>query len=279
LTNFEQALKFGWNAIFTPNSVKQGSLDVSREVIETIIDRSRSISGEAQSSNALCDAGSALLEGQQSTATSFNIEQPLVSTRLLNGSVLDFSTSEDHVQAIAASWNESRYLSRVAHAAPIFAACVTLSPDSLCLACTDKFSRKPMHTSRSNDAEWLCCGDGGMLLLCDFCPASYHLECAGIEQVVFIFPLPLYKCCAITFPAQVPARQWMCPHHTCVGCGKKAHECSNCLFRLLLHDFPLSIFIIVTRADARIVLFHFVKTVNPTACRCCQQANVASLAK
>ena len=63
MTSFEQALKFGWNAVFTPDSVKQGSLDVSREVIETIIDRSRSISVEAQSSNALCDAGSALLEG------------------------------------------------------------------------------------------------------------------------------------------------------------------------------------------------------------------------
>ena len=94
-----------------------------------------------------------------------------------------------------------------------------------------------MQTSWSNDAECLCCGDGGMLLLCDFCPASYHLECAGIEQVLLIFLPPLYKCCAITFPAQVPARKWMCPHHTCVGCGKNAHECSNCLFRLLFHDF------------------------------------------
>ena len=123
-----ETLKFGWNAIFTPDSAKQGSLDVSQEVIETIIDRSRTIS----SSKDLSDQGNALLEGQQSTAMSFNIDQPLVSTRLLNGSVLDAETAEDHVQAIAASWNESRYLSRVAHAAPIFAACVTVSLDSRC---------------------------------------------------------------------------------------------------------------------------------------------------
>ncbi len=31
---------------------------------------------------------------------------------------------------------------------------------------------------------------------------------------------------------QVPARQWSCPHHSCFKCGKKSHECSNCLFRL-----------------------------------------------
>ena len=241
MTSFEQALKFGWNAIFTPDSVKQGSLDVSREVVETIIDRSRSISGEAQSSNALCDAGSALLEGQQNTATSFNIEQPLVSTRLLNGSVLDFSTSEDHVQAIAASWNESRYLSRVAQAAPIFAACVTLLYHLIPGGQTDPFSRKPMQTSWSNDAECLACGDGGLLLLCDVCPASYHLECAGIEQVAFI--VVLRSICysdftsAITCLAQVPARQWVCAHHTCSECGKKARECSDCLFRLLLREF------------------------------------------
>ena len=118
MTHLQQTLKFGWNAIFTPDLAKQGSFDVSQEVIETIIDRSRTIS----SSKDLSDKGNALLEGQQSTAISFNIDQPLVSTRLLNGLVLDVSTSEDHVQAIAASWNESHYLSRVAHAAPIFAA-------------------------------------------------------------------------------------------------------------------------------------------------------------
>ena len=232
-----ETLKFGWNAIFTPDSAKQGSLDVSQEVIETIIDRSRTIS----SSKDLSDQGNALLEGQQSTAMSFNIDQPLVSTRLLNGSVLDAATAEDHVQAIAASWNESRYLSRVAQAAPIFAACVTLLYHLIPGGQTDPFSRTPMQTSWSNDAECLACGDGGLLLLCDLCPASYHLECAGIEQVAFI--VVLRSICysdftsAITCLAQVPARQWLCAHHTCSECGKKARECSDCLFRLLLRDF------------------------------------------
>jgi hypothetical protein len=55
------------------------------------------------------------------------------------------------------------------------------------LASTDTFNRKPIQSSWSNDAECLCCGDGGMLLLCDFCPASYHLECAGVEKVEVVF--------------------------------------------------------------------------------------------
>lgn len=55
-----------------------------------------------------------------------------------------------------------------------------------CLELTYSFIRKPMQSNWSNEAECLSCGDGGMLLLCDFCPASYHLECAGIEQVTLI---------------------------------------------------------------------------------------------
>ena len=151
-----------------------------------------------------------------------------------------------------------------------------------------------MQTSWSNDAECLCCGDGGMLLLCDFCPASYHLECAGIEQVLLIFLPPLYKCCAITFPAQVPARKWMCPHHHPSRATVRKTYPKNLppksAFRSLTNAatassgycsmiFSLSVFITFTRADVRIVLFHFVKTANPTACRYCRQANVALLAK
>jgi hypothetical protein len=113
------------------------------------------------------DAGSALLEGQQSSVTSFNIEQPLVSTHMLNGEVLDCSASEDDVQAIAASWNRSRYASRVTNSAPIYAA-------------------KPMQSSWSHDDVCMACGDGGQLLLCNLCPAAYHLECIGAHQA----PIP-----------------------------------------------------------------------------------------
>ena len=125
LTYFHQTLKFGWNAIFTTDS-NQSSFDVSQTAVEAIIDRRRSDSRRDSASKDKCDAGSVLIEGQQSTAISFDIKQPLVSTRLLNGLVLDVATSEDHVETIAKSWNESRYMSRVANTAPIFASCVFL---------------------------------------------------------------------------------------------------------------------------------------------------------
>jgi hypothetical protein len=88
--------------------------------VEALIDRSRGVSGASfvvDASGIEC----ALLEEQQLSVATFNIEQPLVSTHLLNGEVLDSTADEDDVQAIAASWNQSRYASRVADAAPIYA--------------------------------------------------------------------------------------------------------------------------------------------------------------
>ena len=63
-------------------------------------------------------AGGAFVDAQCSIA-SFDIHQPLVSTRLLNGSALDDTTAEDDVEAIAASWNKSRFASRVGLEMPV----------------------------------------------------------------------------------------------------------------------------------------------------------------
>jgi hypothetical protein len=43
--------------------------------------------------------------------------------------------------------------------------------------------RKPMQSNWSHDDACMACGDGGELLLCDMCPAAYHLECIGAGQV------------------------------------------------------------------------------------------------
>ena len=102
--------------MFTPDASKDGACDVSPQTVEALIDRSR---GTADDS----DSDRTLLEGQQCSVSSFNIEQPLVSTHLLNGELLDSSAAEDDVQAIASSWNQSRYASRLADATPIYARC------------------------------------------------------------------------------------------------------------------------------------------------------------
>jgi hypothetical protein len=56
-----------------------------------------------------------------------------------------------------------------------------------------------------------CCGDGGNLLLCDICPAAYHLKCLGLKKV----------------PAQ---KVWGCPHHKCCECGRSSGA-AGLLFR------------------------------------------------
>jgi len=187
-----EALKFGWNSVFTPDASTNGSCDVSTEAVDALIDRTRGTADMSTLTSDICETGSALAEGQQRSVASFNIDQPLVSTHLFNGEVLDNSATEDDVQAIAASWNQSRFAARVADATPIFA-------------------RKPMQSNWSHDDACMACGDGGELLLCDMCPAAYHLECIGAGQV--------------------PSGRWACPHHFCCVCEKKSQDCSNCLFR------------------------------------------------
>jgi len=118
------------------------------------------------------------------------------------------------------------------------------------------FSRIPMRENWTHDDLCLACGDGGELLLCNICPAAYHLKCIGAKKVQRCFssiktfttllcpcsftrffllfehehppphhPLPTPTC------LQVPVGMWRCPHHACCVCEKKSQDCSNCLFR------------------------------------------------
>jgi len=118
-----QALKFGWNSVFTADSVQNahGAFKVSVEAVERIIDRKRGMLCEGSDdgvATGAAAAGGAFVDAQCSIA-SFDIHQPLVSTRSLNGSALDDSTAEDDVTAIAASWNKSRFASRVGLDMPV----------------------------------------------------------------------------------------------------------------------------------------------------------------
>lgn len=69
------------------------------------------------------------------------------------------------------------------------------------------FSKQNYHSlvSQVMEHQDLCqhCWDGGELVCCAYCPASYHTTCVGLRGV--------------------PSKQWSCPHHKgCVECGKKA---------------------------------------------------------
>ncbi len=58
------------------------------------------------------------------------------------------------------------------------------------------------------------CWADGTLYCCDLCPAAYHAECIGETE-----------------KALQRANPWVCPHHSCQECGRKAAAAGGLLFR------------------------------------------------
>ena len=60
-----------------------------------------------------------------------------------------------------------------------------------------------------HDDDCFVCQDGGLLIMCDFCPKAYHLEC--VERT------------------ELPHGQWKCPWHFCNVCGGNSNiQCEIC---------------------------------------------------
>nr|CAD1828813.1 unnamed protein product [Ananas comosus var. bracteatus] len=56
-----------------------------------------------------------------------------------------------------------------------------------------------------SDAICSICQDGGEILLCDYCPSSYHQKCVGLEVI--------------------PEGKWFCPSCRCGICGLSEYNC------------------------------------------------------
>lgn len=67
-----------------------------------------------------------------------------------------------------------------------------------------------------HDDACLLCKDGGLLICCDGCPAAYHAECLGYAEAEV---------------AKLSKLKWLCPHHSCGVCGRKAAAVGGLLFR------------------------------------------------
>lgn len=234
MTPSPQALKFGWNSVFTPDSSVNGACDVSSHAVEALIDRTRGIASAYTQSTHDSEPNRDLFEGQQCSVASFNIEQPLVSTHLLNGEKLDESASEDDVQAIAASWNQSRFALRVADAMPIYARCFATL---FSLFFVDLFLAYQLAESRCRTA-----GPTTMLAWHAVMAASFsyatcaplHITSSALAPDRFDAHAPSLSHVSLLYPSscsQVPSGRWSCPHHFCCVCEKKSQDCSNCLFR------------------------------------------------
>lgn len=75
--------------------------------------------------------------------------------------------------------------------------------------------RKLMIAGRDYDNEDHClvCWDGGDLICCDGCPASFHMACLNLK------------------PKDIGVRSWRCPHHRCSVCKRNASAVGGLLFR------------------------------------------------
>merc|ERR1711937_1097137 len=70
-----------------------------------------------------------------------------------------------------------------------------------------------------HDSVCLICWDGGNLICCDQCPASFHANCLKSSGYATEVLGALGK---LTF---------QCPHHTCRSCGRKAGAAGGLLLR------------------------------------------------
>jgi hypothetical protein len=237
------ALKFGWNSVF---SVNKDSKDISDEDLERILDRTRGaessteVGGEGMST---LDGG-ALVDGVQSTVDDFDETIPLVPIRELEGEEVPQVESGSSLKTIGHEWKkfmlpEGVKRRRKARTYAVTVAGVgvvqVLNQDDYTLNQGEpsvydkevkvKVSAPPkggqtfVPTSgrqvagRDYQHQDFCqeCWDGGELVICDICPAAFHLECLGLK----------------TLPGGM---QWQCPHHICCRCHRKS-SAAGLLFR------------------------------------------------
>lgn len=88
---------------------------------------------------------------------------------------------------------------------------------------TSDLGRAVIHDSKVIDIlyrnfvrhEQIChqCKDGGMLVLCNVCPRSYHLTCLGLTE------------------SDIQSGTYRCPQHECSECERRASDAGGLLFR------------------------------------------------
>ena len=84
--------------------------------------------------------------------------------------------------------------------------------DKIIVPATKK--RKRQSKKYTHESFCLICWDGGKLLCCDLCPASYHKSC--LQDHGYVFSLK---------------KGFKCPHHNCVKCGRGNGQAGGLLLR------------------------------------------------
>ena len=78
-----------------------------------------------------------------------------------------------------------------------------------------------------NEDHCLICADGGDLVCCDSCPASYHrVYCLIVLKSEKLFTQCVTQDCLAeeSRPSDESEEEWACPRHVCADCGRSERE-------------------------------------------------------
>ena len=224
-------LTFGADKIMAADSADEQLSDAD---LSRLIDRSSVGAKKAEGSAEGSDASSKLQTGTTQTAADFKPELPLMMTQTLQGQTFEKKSLGD----LGREWRElkgkrqqkSRLMQVGSHQVlkvndyelgkglSVFDA----EQKGKWGAGTKKSSLQLPGRDYDNEAHCLLCWDGGDLVLCDGCPASYHPACLARY---------LHLDESGPKPWEISFGRWMCPHHECDECGRKAAAAGGMLFR------------------------------------------------
>mmetsp|Transcript_15446 Transcript_15446/g.43214 ORF Transcript_15446/g.43214 Transcript_15446/m.43214 type:complete len:946 (+) Transcript_15446:412-3249(+) len=207
------AIQFGADRIFQGD---KGRMPSDKE-LDAIIDRSGP--GE-QDEVKICKEGQApaplCLQGAKLSAAEFvesGVQQAPLSSYLLNGT--DYSKYRGaSMKDLAEEWQASGAKRQSSSTTVVIDGHVVSKSsirDQQKLAAWAAASAPKQKKSKQRLVEFshssYCqhCWEAGELFLCDYCPAAYHAHCLGRTR-----------------QEMLGMKIFSCPHHTCVGCDRKA---------------------------------------------------------
>mmetsp|Transcript_29170 Transcript_29170/g.56796 ORF Transcript_29170/g.56796 Transcript_29170/m.56796 type:complete len:1721 (-) Transcript_29170:714-5876(-) len=225
-----ETLAFGIDQVFDKSEEEDREKHyLTDEDIAELIDRV----DPAEMKTAPIKRTSSLKKNQRSNAANFKETAPLTSLRIFQG--MDYSADKNATLGdIATEWQKtakvrnrkSRFVQVDGHTVLKQNMYSMEDGEPSVLEQEGKSSRAQSFVptaggrqvaGRDFDHMSVClnCWDGGDLVCCDYCPASYHLECLGMRS---------RDLDAIKF-------QWSCPAHSCITCARKASAVGGMLFR------------------------------------------------
>ena len=243
-------LSFGMDRIFENSDTSDGGDGYMTEMeVDAIIDRtpraessSAAASASASSSAAPASAAaSSLKTGQKTNAEEFHETAPMIALTKFQGVDYRKGQEKKSFRGIAEDWVDelkdsdkgrtrvSRFTTVDGHTVlkknmytmedgepSVFESEAAASSASIDGASyVPVSSRQRAGRDYEHESTCLVCWDGGDLVCCDGCPASYHLGCIGLR------------------PSDLDDMkfQWYCPHHSCNECGRKAGAVGGLIFR------------------------------------------------